>query len=417
VAAIVGREDLNGKIEILGYGKAPSLGVKRGVVNNISDTVEAIRTAIAEAEKTSEVNIKSVKVGIAGQHIKSHQHHGSIIREKNDEEISQEDVDQLTNSMFNIGMKPGEEIISVIPQSYTIDGEDDIVQPVGMMGNSLEANFHIITGMTHAAKNLYKCVKKADLEVDELILEPLASSKAVLYPEEMEAGVALVDIGGGTTDIAIFYENILRHTAVIPFGGAVITEDVKEGCAIIRKHAEDLKVKFGSALASQNKDNEVVSIPGLKGRKPKEITMRNLAHIIQARTQEILEQVVYEIEKSGYADKLIGGIVLTGGGAQLKDIRQLTSYVTAKDTRIGLPGEHLNAMTQKELRLPLFATGIGLVIHGIENIKKANDMISHKNQQGAKTDRKKPGRKKGKGPGSFLDGLIRFFDEEEQSNN
>ncbi len=418
VAVIVGREDDKGKIEVLGHGKAPSLGVKRGVVHNIGSTVEAIKEAVAEAEKKSGVQIKTVKVGIAGQHIKSHQHRGSIIRENSDEEITHEDVEQLVNSMYNIGMKPGEEIISVIPQEFTIDGESGVKEPVGMMGSSLEANFHIITGMTHAAKNIYKCVTKAGLEVDELVLEPLASSDAVLFEEELEAGVALVDIGGGTTDIAIFHDHILRHTAVIPFGGDIVTEDVKEGCSIIRKHAEDLKVKFGSTLANQNSELEVVSIPGLKGRKPKEISLKNLAHIIQARMEEILDYIKYEIQASGYEDKLVGGIVLTGGGAQLKHIQQITAYITGKETRIGYPNEYLSSETSDNVRLPLYATGVGLVIDGVRDARKAR-LLNKKQPNEALTKeeaeaKKKTGTKKPSVSNLFLQKIIKFFEEEER---
>lgn len=418
VAVIVGREDDKGKIEVLGHGKAPSLGVKRGVVHNIGSTVEAIKEAVAEAEKKSGVQIKTVKVGIAGQHIKSHQHRGSIIRENSDEEITHEDVEQLINSMYNIGMKPGEEIISVIPQEFTIDGESGVKEPVGMMGSSLEANFHIITGMTHAAKNIYKCVTKAGLEVDELVLEPLASSDAVLFEEELEAGVALVDIGGGTTDIAIFHDHILRHTAVIPFGGDIVTEDVKEGCSIIRKHAEDLKVKFGSTLANQNSELEVVSIPGLKGRKPKEISLKNLAHIIQARMEEILDYIKYEIQASGYEDKLVGGIVLTGGGAQLKHIQQITAYITGKETRIGYPNEYLSSETSDNVRLPLYATGVGLVIDGVRDARKAR-LLKKKQPNEAPAreeaaEKKKTGSKKGSVSNLFLQKIIKFFEEEER---
>ena len=414
VAAIVGREDLNGKIEILGYGKADSLGVKRGVVHNIGSTVEAIEKAVAEAEKTSEVNVSTVKVGIAGQHIKSHQHRGSIIRENSEAEITNDEVNQLINSMYNIGMKPGEEIISVIPQEYTIDGEAGITHPVGMTGSSLEANFHIITGMTHAAKNIYKCITKAGLEVDELILEPLTSSDAVLNDDELEAGVALIDVGGGTTDIAIFHDKILRHTAVIPFGGSIVTDDVKEGCSIIRKHAEDLKLKFGSALANLNSDDEVVSIPGLKGRKPKEISLKNLASIIQARMQEILEHVSYEIEASGYESQLIGGIVVTGGGAQLKHMRQLTAYVTGKDTRIGYPAEHLSSKVPEELKQPMYATGIGLVIDGVRDAKKRKEMEAETPNQKKEQQEPEKERRSTRISQKFLSNIIKFFDEEEK---
>jgi cell division protein FtsA len=377
IAAIVGRRNEHGKIEILGYGNTESIGVKRGVVSNIENTVESIRTAIELAEKSSGVDIKYVNVGIAGQHIKSLQHKGSIIRKDIDTEISQMDIDMLHQSMFNLNMNPGEEIIDVIPQEYIIDGEEGIKQPIGMLGNTLEANFHIIIGQTAAAKNIYKCVRKANLEVVDLILEPIASADSVLSEEEKEAGVVLVDIGGGTTDIAIFQDGIIRHTSVIPFGGEILTEDIKEGCSIIRKHAEELKIKFGSALASENRDDEVVAIPGLRGRQPKEITLRNLASIIQARMEEIIEHVYYEIKNSGYEKKLIAGIVLTGGGALLKHLSQLTEFMTGMDTRIGYPNEHLAPGTPDEMASPMYATGIGLVIQGIERYirEKVKDNI------------------------------------------
>ncbi len=374
IAVIVGRKNEFGKIEILGYGKTPSIGVRRGVVSNIENTVQSIHDAVVEAQRSG-VDIRYVNVGIAGQHIKSLQHRGSQIRKDNETEISQDDIDNLVNSMYNLNMNPGEEIIEAIPQGYIVDGEQGIKSPKGMMGSSLEANFHIIIGQTTAAKNIYKCVRKAGLEVVGLILEPIASAEAVLSEEEKEAGVVLVDIGGGTTDIAIFQEGIIRHTAVIPLGGEIITEDIKEGCSIIKKHAEELKTKFGSALASENREEEIVAIPGLRGRPPKEISIRNLASIIQARMEEIIEYIYYEIRNSGYEKRLIGGIVLTGGGAQLKHIAQLTEFKTGMDTRIGYPNEHLAKEVPPEMASPMYATGIGLVIVGLERYEKEKQKL------------------------------------------
>ncbi len=388
IACIVGQQDEFGKIKVLGYGRTDSIGVKRGVVSNIENTVQSIKTAIKEAEQKSGVEINYVNVGIAGQHIKSLQHRGSIIRENNDDEITKEEINTLNSNMYNLNMSPGEEIIDVIPQEYIIDEEQGIREPIGMLGNSLEANFHIIVGQTTAAKNIYKCVKKAGLEVVNLILEPIASAEAVLGEDEKEAGVVLVDIGGGTTDIAIFQDGIIRHTAVIPFGGDVITEDIKEGCTIIRKHAEDLKVKFGSALASENKEEEIVAIPGLRGRPPKEITLKNLASIIQARMEEIIEHIYFEIKNSGYEKKLIAGIVLTGGGSQLKHIAQLTEFMTGMDTRIGYPNEHLANEVPDEMAMPMFATGIGLVIVGLNRNEKELDRIEQTDSVGKKQKRK-----------------------------
>ncbi|MDA3905114.1 MAG: cell division protein FtsA [Bacteroidales bacterium] len=406
IAVIVGRRNEHGKIEILGSGKTESIGVKRGVVSNIENTEQSIKKAIEEAESKSNVKIDYVNVGIAGQHIKSLQHRGIIIRKNIEDEIAQKDVDDLLESMRNLNTNPGEEIIDVIPQDYIVDGEPEIREPVGMMGNSLEANFHIIIGQTTAAKNIFKCVRKSDLDIVDLILEPIASAKAVLGDEEKEAGVALVDIGGGTSDVAIFHDGIIRHTAVIPFGGDVITEDVKEGCSIIKKHAEELKVKFGSALASENKDEEVVAIPGLRGRPPKEITLKNLASIIQARIEEIIDHIYFEIKNSGYENKLIAGIVLTGGGALLKHIAQLTEFMTGMDTRIGYPNEHLAEGTLEELASPTYSTGIGLVIEGFERYDFENqEPANNENQEVEQI----PHRTNDK---SFFQKIQDFFDNE-----
>lgn len=413
IAAIVGRRADHGKIEILGYGKTESIGVKRGVVSNIENTVQSIRKAVDEAEQKSNAEIKYVNVGIAGQHIKSLQHRGSLIRQNNEDEISQKDIDSLLNSMYNLNMSPGDEIIDVIPQEYIIDNEQGIRYPIGMLGNSLEANFHIIIGQTTAAKNIYKCVKKAGLEVVDLILEPIASANAVLSEEEKEAGVVLVDIGGGTTDLAIFQDGIIRHTAVIPLGGDILTEDVKEGCSIIRKHAEELKVKFGSALANENKDEEIVAIPGLRGRPPKEISLKNLANIIQARMEEIIEHIYYEIKNSGFEKKLIAGIVLTGGGALLRHIAQLTEFMTGMDTRIGYPNEHLDKNTPDEMGSPMYATGIGLVIEGLDRFEK-NQTREEKISGDKKEDKlkKKKPAEKPKKEGSFLKKIQEFFEDD-----
>ncbi len=369
IAAIVGRRNEFGKVEILGIGKAESLGVNRGVVVNIEQTVASIKTAVALAADKANVDIGEVIVGIAGQHIKSMQHRGMITRQSLEDEVNQKDIDNLIDNMHRLVMSPGEEIIHVIPQEYIIDSESGIKNPIGHAGIRLEGNFHIITGQVSAVKNIFKCVDRAGLQTVDLHLEPLASSDAVLSDEEKEAGVVLVDIGGGTTDVAIFYDGIIRHTAVIPFGGNIITDDIKEGCGIIRTQAEQLKVKFGSALSQENQENEIISIPGLRGRPHKEISVKFLAQIIQARMEEILEFVLFEIKSSGYERKLAAGIVVTGGGALLKHLSQLVMLTTGMDCRIGTPNEHL-AGNDDELKNPLYATGVGLVMKGIEKYER-----------------------------------------------
>jgi cell division protein FtsA len=389
IVAMVGRRNEHGKIEILGMGKAKSIGVFRGVVSNIDDTVTSIREAVEEAENKSGVEIKVVSVGIAGQHIKSMQQRGQLLRSNMEDEITQDEIDQLIEKQYNLMVPPGEKIIHVIPQEYIIDNEAGIKKPVGMCGNKLEATFHIITGQVAAIKNLIKCVEKAGLKVSNITLEPIASADSVLSAEEKEAGVVLVDIGGGTTDIAIFHENTIRHTAVIPFGGNVITEDIKQGCSIIKNYAEELKVQHGSALASENQENVVITIPGLRGREPKEISAKRLAQIIEARMEEIIEHIFYEIKNSGFEKKLIAGIVVTGGGAQLKHLPQLIEYITGMDTRIGYPNEHI-AKGAEDVTSPMFATGVGLVINDFVTIdKKSNQEVAQEHEEPVTTTRKK----------------------------
>jgi len=370
IVALVGKKNEYDKIEILGYGKSKSQGVHRGVVNNITQTIQSIQLAIEDAKISSGHEIKDVVVGIAGQHIRSIQHSDYITRIKPEEVIDEDDIQKLINQVYKLVMLPGEEIIHVLPQEYKVDGQGEIKGPMGMYGGRLEANFHVVVGQVSSIKNIGRCIKSSGLEMENITLEPLASSDAVLSKEEKEAGVALIDIGGGTTDLAVFKDGIIRHTAVIPFGGNVITEDIKEGCSIIEKQAELLKIKFGSAWPGENKDTEIVSIPGLRGRDPKEISLKTLSKIINARVVEIIEQVFLEIKNYGHNEqkkKLIAGIVLTGGGSQLNHLKQLVEYITGMDTRIGFPGEHLASETIKNISSPMFATSVGLLMNALEH--------------------------------------------------
>ena len=373
IVAMVGRYNEYGKMEVLGVGKSKSLGVHRGVVNNITQTIQSIQQAVQEAESVSGMKIDQVTVGIAGQHIRSLQHSDYITRTNPEAVIDEGDIEALCNQVYKLVMLPGEEILHVLPQEYKVDGQAEIKEPVGMYGGRLEANFHVVVGQVTSIRNIGRCVKSSGLSLCDVTLEPLASANAVLSQEEKEAGVALIDIGGGTTDLAIFKDGIIRHTAVIPFGGNVITEDIKEGCSIIEKQAELLKIKFGSAWPGENKDNEIVSIPGLRGREPKEITLKNLSKIIHARVVEIVEQVFLEIKNYGHESskkKLIAGIVLTGGGSQLKHLKQLVEYITGMDTRIGYPNEHLAGNSDAETTSPMYATAVGLVMDSLVDIRK-----------------------------------------------
>jgi len=389
IVAMIGKPNEYGKIEMLGIGNAKSLGVHRGVVNNITQTIQSIQQAIEEAESVSDLKIKEVVVGIAGQHIRSLHHSDYITRPNSEAVIDETDIDKLISQVHKLVMLPGEEIIHVLPQDYKVDGQGEIKAPIGMYGGRLEANFHVVVGQVSSIRNIGRCIKSAGLELANITLEPLASADAVLSQEEKEAGVALIDIGGGTTDLAIFKDGIIRHTAVIPFGGNVITEDIKEGCSIIEKQAELLKTKFGSAWPGENKENEIVSIPGLRGRDPKEITLKNLSKIIHARVVEIIEQVYLEIKNYGHDEtkkKLIAGIVLTGGGAELKHIKQLVEYITGMDTRIGYPNEHLAGNSDVDLLSPSFATAVGLLMKGLNQKKKSErSLTGHMANKGGST--------------------------------
>ena len=389
VCCLAGRLNTHGKLEILGVGKVDSVGVLRGVVSNIEKTVNAIREAVELCERQARMKFNVVNVGIAGQHIKSLQHRGILTRESDHNEIAQRDIDRLVNDMFKLVLPPGDKIIHVFPQEFTIDNEQGITDPIGMCGVRLEANFHIITGQITAVNNIYRCIEKAGLKVAELTLEPLASADAVLFEEEKQAGVALVDIGGGTTDITIFQEGIIRHTAVIPFGGNVITADIKEGCTVMQPQAEKLKVRFGSALASEVYDNRIITIPGLKGREHKEISEKNLARIIQARMEELLDYVLWEIRRSGYERKLIGGVVITGGGALLNHLDKLTEFHTGMSCRVGLPVENLAHGYRESVNSPIYSTAIGLLIKGLQDLEAGRIPVADE-QNGSSSSDKEP---------------------------
>ena len=380
IVAMLGRKNEYGKLKIIGAGKSESLGVHRGVVNNITQTIQSIQSAVQEAEAASGETISEVVVGIAGQHIRSLQHSDYITRENAELVINEADIDRLINHVHKLVMLPGEEIIHVLPQDYKVDGQAEVKEPIGMYGERLEANFHVVVGQVSSIRNIGRCVQTAGLELDGITLEPLASANAVLSQEEKEAGVAFIDIGGGTTDLAVFKDGIIRHTAVIHFGGNVITEDIKEGCSIIEKQAELLKIKFGSAWPGENKENEIVSITGLRGRDPKEITLKNLSKIIHARVVEIVEQVYVEIKNYEHEEqkkKLIAGIVLTGGGSQLKHLKQLVEYITGMDTRVGYPNEHLAGDSDSDITSPMYATAVGLVMDSLMRQEKRSIENSH----------------------------------------
>lgn len=366
IAAIAGRKNEFGKLEIIGFGRANSNGVKHGQVLNIDETIKAIRMALDNCYASNpNLDISEVYVGIAGHHIKSLQTRGDIVRHQNEEEISQKEIDQLIADQYKTYIPAGDQIIDVIPQEFTVDNFQNIPNPIGYGGVKVGANFHIITGDKNAIRNINRAVEKSGLRTKDLVLQPLASSSAVMGQEDLEAGVAIVDIGGGTTDLAVFYEGILKHTVVIPFGGENITNDIKTGLGVLKTQAEQMKVQFGSALSNEAKANAVITIPGLRGMPPKEISVKTLANIIQARMSEIMDFVTFHLKQVGLDNKMLnGGIVLTGGGAQLKHLIQLTEYTTGLNARIGYPNEHLAPGHIEELAKPTYSTCIGLILKG-----------------------------------------------------
>jgi cell division protein FtsA len=437
IAAIAGRKNEYGKLEILGFGRANSNGVKHGQVLNIDETIKAIRMALDNCYASNpNLSISEVYVGIAGHHIKSLQTRGDIVRQNTENEITQKEIDQLVADQYKTYIPAGDQIIDVIPQEFAVDNFQNIISPIGYGGVKVGANFHIITGDKNAIKNISRSVEKSGLQTKDLVLQPLASAAAVMGQEDLEAGVAIVDIGGGTTDLAVFYEGILKHTAVIPFGGENITNDIKTGLGVLKTQAEQMKVQFGSALSNEARGNAFITIPGLRGMPAKEISVKNLANIIQARMSEIMDFVSYHLKQVGLDNKMLnGGIVLTGGGAQLKHLIQLTEYVTGLNARIGYPNEHLASGQIEELAKPTYSTCIGLILKGYSDyehnrkqfekshvqvdiptalktpeIIQAEVAISEEEKQAARVS----GRKGIKDFwGKFKDGIIDLFKEEE----
>lgn len=370
VVAIAGRKNEFGKLEILGFGKSESAGVNHGVVMNIEQCIRSIEQAIEKCLSSNpNLEIKEVYVGIAGQHIKSLQTKGERVRSNSEDEITREDINLLVRDQHKTYIPVGDQIIDIIPQEFSVDSVPNVLDPIGMNGVKIGANFHVITGDRNAIRNIKRCVDKSGLITRDLVLQPLASAAAVMNDEDLEAGVAIVDIGGGTTDMAVFYDGILKHTAVIPYAGVNITNDIRNGLGVLRAQAEQMKVQFGTALAEEANANAYITIPGLRGLPPKEISVRNLGHIIQARMQEILDYVVYHLKQLDLDKRLHGGIILTGGGAQLKHLVQLTEYITGLGCRLGFPNEHLAGGHAEALMNPMYSTCIGLILRGYHDFE------------------------------------------------
>lgn len=367
ICAIVTEVHADATMTVVGIGRAPSEGLNRGVVVNIEKTVNSIREAIDKAQQQSGVAIEEVIVGIAGDHIQSFQTTGIISISNPNREISRHDVNRLLEETRNIALPADRRILHIIPQDYVIDGQDGIKEPVGMSGIRMEARVHVVTGLVTAAQNIYRCVERVGLRVRDLVLEPIASSYSVLDDEEKEIGVALIDIGGGTTDIAIFEEGIIRHTAVFGIAGRQVTDDIRKGLGILAKEAERVKREYGHTFAPELSYDDIFMIPGVGGRKPMEFTKSMLCQIVQPRMEELLEFAYAEIRRSGYMERLSAGVVLTGGGSLLRGTEDLAAEIFGLPVKIGIPVGCGRDGLAPEIENPQFATGIGLIRYGVRH--------------------------------------------------
>ena len=362
ICAIIGRLNEFGKLEIIGVGTAPSRGLKKGIVVNIERTMHSITKAIEEAELMAGVEVESVYTGIAGAHINSLTNRGIVAISRPSREIKQSDVERVIESAKAIALPPDQEIIHVIPQEFIVDDQDGVKDPVGMSGLRLEAIVHIITGSITSIENIIKSVHRAGYEVDDIVLQPLASAESVLTEEEKELGVVLVDMGGGTTDVIIFIKGSVWHTGVIPLGGEYITSDIAIGLRTPQKNAEEIKKRWGCTYVPLVKDNEQVEVPGLGGRGIRKVPRKFLAEIIQPRMEEILTLVIREIKKSGVEDLIPAGVVLTGGTSLLEGTSELAEKLLGVPVRIGYP-QKVEGLTDR-ISNPMYSTGVGLVMYG-----------------------------------------------------
>ncbi|MCU0470596.1 MAG: cell division protein FtsA [Arcicella sp.] len=377
VNVVAGRLDNLGKLEILGLGKADTTGqVSKGVVLNVNRTIEAVQKAITQVENQANIHIRGVFASIAGPKIHSAKHRATITRNTQGEEVTVTDVDQVANDAKRTFISAGDAIVHTLPQEYCVDSNNNIYDPIGISGLKLQGDFVIITSPQAEFDKTKRCIESAKDKIEiegGLIFSPLAASLAVLSPQEKKSGVCLVDIGSGMTEIVIFHKGIVRHIAVLPFAGDSITADIEQGCGISTEYAEQLKVKFGCAIADEIPIEEVVLIPGINGRKAKTISVKNVGIIIEERLKEIIALVEAEISRCGYGNRLPCGIVLTGGTVQMSYIGELFERVTGRDVRIGHPNENLGKTFSEEIKNPTYATAVGLVWKGIKDIDERED--------------------------------------------
>ncbi len=366
IVAIVGELQPEGTVKVIGLGQHISRGLKKGVVINIESTMQSIQRALEEAELMADCKINNVYTGIAGSHIKSLNSHGMV--KIKDAEVSQMDVDRVIETARAIALPADQQILHILTQEYIIDGQEDVREPLGMSGMKLEAKVHIVTGAVAAAQNIVKCIKRCGIEVSDLILQPLASSLAVLTEDEKELGVCLVDIGGGTTDIAVFKQGAIRHTAVVPIAGDQMTNDVAVAFRTPTQSAEDIKVKYGCALRQLADARETDEVPGVDGREPRQLSVQTLAEVLEPRVVELYEMVLNELRRSGMEEMIASGIVITGGSAMMRGMVELGEEIFHMPVRMGLP-RYVGGLSEV-VSNPRYATGVGLVLMGKQQLER-----------------------------------------------
>jgi cell division protein FtsA len=367
IACIISELDSSGELKLIGVGVSPSDGLRKGVVVNIDKTVRSIQKAVEEAELMAGVDVDAVWVGVAGDHIRAINSRGVVAISRDDNEITESDVLRAIDAAKAVSIPMDREILHVIPQEYVVDDQKGIKDPIGMCGVRLETQVHIITGAVTSAQNIYKSVDKAGLKVIDLVLEPLASCYAVLEKDEKELGVALIDMGGGTTDIAIYFDESIRHTAVVGLGGKNVTSDIAIGIRTPIERAEEIKKQYGCAYSPLVKNNEFISVPGVGGREQREVSRAVLSSIIEPRMEEILSLALREIKRTEYADMLGAGVVLTGGGSLMDGVQELAEKVFEIPVKLGIPSG-FGGLTEAA-KSPVHATGVGLCMYGMEQAK------------------------------------------------
>jgi len=363
VVAIVGEIEPDGEIEIVGIGSHPSRGLKKGVVVNIESTVQSIQRAVEEAELMAGCQIHSVHAGIAGSHIRSLNSHGIVAIK--DREVTAGDVDRVIDAARAVAIPADQKILHILPQEFIIDHQDGIREPVGMSGVRLEARVHMVTGAVSAAQNIVKCVRRCGLEVDDLILEQIASSYSALSDDEKELGVCLVDIGGGTTDIAVFTDGSIRHTAVIPIAGDQVTNDIAVALRTPTQHAEEIKIKYACALTQLASGEETIEVPSIGDRPARRLSRQTLAEVVEPRYEELLTLVQGELRRSGFEALIAGGVVVTGGSSKMEGLVELAEEVFHMPVRLGVP-QYVSGLIEV-VRNPIYATGVGLLLFGCRN--------------------------------------------------